>query len=141
MALFDSETMEKVGKSDWYSGTDFEGEGLTLQIKSVEKVKSQYGADENHKLVEKEVLEKGELFRYTFVDVEGNEKPFDSHSQPFMIAMNQAEFNMGDWLHITRTGKLKDTRYVAEKVDAPAVSPAKSEDNSDDTPRPEDIPF
>lgn len=134
MAIFDSETMEKAGKTDWYTGADFEGEGLTLQIKGVEKVKSQYGASADNGMVEREILEEGQTFRYTFADSEGNEKNFDSHSMPFMIAMQSAEFNIGDWLRIKRTGKLRDTRYTAEKVDAP-ISPAKSDVD------PKDIPF
>ncbi len=125
MALFDKDTMDKAGKSDWYTGADFEGAGLTLQIKKVEKVKSQYGATTNDGLVEKGILEEGETFRYTFADASGAEKNMDTHSFPFMIAMQGAEFNFGDWLHITRTGKLRDTRYTAEKVEAPDGIPAE----------------
>lgn len=137
MALFDGDTMSKVGKSDWYTGADFEGNGLTLQIKKVEKVKSQFGATADSGMVEREILEEGYTFRYTFADSSGEEKNFDSHSMPFLIAMNGAEFNFGDWLQIKRTGKLRDTRYTAEKVDAPKVSPAKNEEEIDPT----QIPF
>lgn len=122
MALFDNETMSKAGKSDWYTGADFEA-GLTLQIKKVEKVKSQFGAAADNGLVEREILEEGETFRYTFADAKGEEKNFDSHSFPFFIAMQGAEFNLDDWLHITRTGKLRATRFTAEKVDAPDANP------------------
>lgn len=131
MALFDKDTLEKAGKSDWYTGADFEGNGLTLQIKKVEKVKSQYGAKADSSMVEREILQEGETFRYTFADATGAEKNFDSDSMPFMIGMNGAEFNFGDWLHIQRTGKLRDTRYTAEKVDAPKVSPSKTEEETD----------
>lgn len=130
MALFDKDTMDKAGKSNWLAGEDFEN-GLTLQIKSVEKVKSQYGAKADSGMVEREILQEGETFRYTFVDGEGSEKQFDSTSMPFMIGMNSAEFNFGDWLLIKRTGKLRDTRYTAEKVDAPEVAELD----------PKDIPF
>lgn len=130
MAIFDNATMEKAGKNDWYTGADFEGIGLTLQIKGVEKVKSQFGASADSAMVEREILEEGQIFRYTFADASGEEKNFDSHSMPFMIAMTQAEFNFGDWLLIKRTGKLRDTRYTAEKVDAP-VSRAKELDSTD----------
>lgn len=141
MALFDETTMQKVGKSDWYTGADFEGDGLVLQIKAVEKVKSQFGAAADNAMVEREILEEGEVFRYTFADATGEEKNFDSHSMPFMIGMQNAEFNIGDWLHIKRTGKLRDTRYVVEKATAPEapVSPAKPE--STDEIDPKDIPF
>lgn len=128
--IFDKDIMEKVGKSDWLVGADFEGEGQVLQIKAVGKVKSQYGAAADSSMVEKGILEEGEIFRYTFVDSKGVEKNFDSHSMPFMIAMTQAEFNFDDWLHIKRTGKLRDTRFTAEKVEF------SEEDNT-----PSGIPF
>lgn len=120
MALFDKDTMEKVGKSDWITGADFEGDGQFLLIKAVDKVKSQYGASADNGMVEREILAEGETFRYTFEDKDGNTRTFDSHSMPFMIGMQNAEFNFGDWLLIKRTGKLRDTRYTAEKVDGPA---------------------
>lgn len=66
MAIFDSADMEKVGKSDWLTGSDFEGEGQVLKIVSVEKVKSQYGAAADNGMVEKEILEEGQTFRYSF---------------------------------------------------------------------------
>lgn len=139
MALFDEEIMEKVGKSDWLTGADFDGDGLVLKVVSVDKISSQYGADDSHSLVEKGILSSGQTFRYVFADAEGNERKFDSHSTPFMIAMNNAEFNFGDFLHITRTGKQKDTRYVAEKVDAPKV--LKQTEYPAEDINPEDIPF
>ena len=136
MALFDELTMEKAGKNEWYTGEDFSGDGLTLQIKSVEKVKSQYGAKADNGLVERTILEEGELYRYTFADANGEEKNFDSHSMPFFIAMQGAESNLGDWLLIKRTGKLRETRYTAEEVEAP-VSHAKPTEDI----KPEEIPF
>lgn len=119
MSIFDPKDMEKVGSNSYLSGSDFEGDGQTLQIKSVEKIKSQFGAGADNSMVEREILEEGQTMRYAFVDKDGNEKNFDSHSMPFMIGLNNADFNFGDWLHIQRTGKLRDTRYTAEKVDAP----------------------
>lgn len=137
MAIFPPEALDKFGKNEWLSGGDFKGNGLFLKIKSNEKVKSQFGAKADNGMVEREILEEGELFRYVFEDETGAERTFDSHSFPFAIALQNAEFNFGDWLHITRTGELKNTRYTAEKVDSP-VSPRK---NSDDSIRPEDVPF
>lgn len=119
MALFDKEVMEKVGKSDWITGADFDGSGMNVKIKSVEKVKSQYGAGADNGMVEREILAEGETFRYTFEMVDGTVKSFDSHSMPFLIAMQSAEFNFGDWLLIKRTGKLRDTRYTAEITETP----------------------
>lgn len=123
MALFPNDVMDKAGKSDWLVGADFEGAGQVLKIKSIEKVKSDYGAAAGSSIVEREILEEGQVFRYSFEDAEGNEKTHDSHSMPFMIALQNAEFNFGDWLLIKRTGKLKDTRYTAEQV---AVSQEKN---------------
>ena len=119
MSLFDKETMEKAGKSNWLVGADFEGAGQVLKIKKVEKAKSMYGAGADSAMVEREILAEGEVFRYTFEDKEGNEKSHDSHSMPFMIALQNAEFNFGDWLLIKRTGKLRDTRYTAEQIETP----------------------
>lgn len=125
MALFDQTIMDKAGKSNWLVGADFEN-GQTLKIKSVETVKSDFGASADSSIVEREILKEGEVFRYTFEDASGEEKVHDSHSMPFFIAMQGAEFNFGDWLLIKRTGKLRDTRYTADKVEAP-VSHAKDD--------------
>lgn len=107
--------------SNWLKGSSFEGKGLILQlIKPLEKVSSQYGAEEDDYLVENNILEKGQSFRYTFKDAEGKEKKIDSCSTPFFIAFKQIEeLGVGDWVHITRTGKTDKTRYTAVKVDAP----------------------
>lgn len=135
MALFDESVMDKAGKNDWYTGADFDGNGQVVQVKAVTKKKSQFGAAADSSIVEKEILEEGEVFQYTFADHDGVEKNFDSHSMPFFIAMTQAEFNFGDWLHIKRTGKLRDTRFTAEKVEGPV-----SQEKSDEVD-PKDIPF
>lgn len=136
MAIFDDKTIEKMGTNTWLSGADFKGDGLVLKVKSMEKVKSQYGAKADNGMVEREILEEGELFRYVFEDESGAERTFDSHSFPFAIALQNAEFNFGDWLHISRTGELKNTRYTAEKVDGPV-----SQEKSDSEISPEDAPF
>ena len=91
--------------------SEFE-QSLTLQFVSVEKIKSQFGATEDASIVERGVLEEGEQFLYTFKDKEGDTRRFYSHSFPFLIAMQSAEFNEGDWLTITRTGKAKETKYT-----------------------------
>jgi len=57
--------------SNWLKGVDFDGAGQTLQIVApLEKVKSQYGAQATDYLVENNILEEGESFRYTFKDAE-----------------------------------------------------------------------
>lgn len=95
--------------------SEFEN-GLTLTFIGVEKVKSQYGAAEDASIVERGILEEGEQFVYTFKDAEGDTRKLYSHSFPFLIAMNNAELNNGDLITITRTGKLKDTKYTVEKA-------------------------
>ena len=87
------------------------------KIKGVEKIKSQYGASAESSLVEREILEEGETFRYTFSDKDGNEKTHDSSSMPLFIGMQNAEFNIGDTLHIRREGKGDKTRYFVEKTE------------------------
>lgn len=108
--------------SSWLKGSDFEGQGLILQLmKPLEKVSSQYGAEEDDYLVENNILEVGQSFRYTFKDATGKERKIDTCSTPFFIAFKQIEeLGVGDWVHITRTGKTDKTRYTAVKVDAPA---------------------
>lgn len=111
--------------SNWLKGSDFEGVGLVLQIaKPMEKISSQYGAEEDDYLVENNILEKGQSFRYTFMDENGKERKIDSCSTPFFIGFKQVEeLGVGDWVKVTRTGKTDKTRYSVEKVDHEAVAP------------------
>lgn len=140
MDIFPPDVKEASDKlaSNWLKGSDFDGEGQTLQlIKPLEKVKSQYGATAGEYLVENNILEEGESFRYTFIDAQGIEKKIDSASTPFFIAFKQCEdLGVDDWIRITRTGTTTKTRYSIEKVEA-LVSPAKREDDID----PSNIPF
>lgn len=114
--IFDSTTSKKLMASIFLRGADFDDEGIKLTFKGVEKTKGRFGAPEDSKLVEKGILEEGEAFKYSFTDSDGNERVFESHSMPFAIAMNQAEVNEGDELHISRTGKTTETRYTVAKV-------------------------
>lgn len=139
MSIFNPETSEKMkkGGNEWLSGEDFEGKGITLQIVSTETVPSAYGVAEDHYFVQQEILKVGETFRYNFKDVDGVERRFDTHSRPFAIGFEQCEgIEYGDWVHITRTGAAKQTRYKMEKVDAPVVTTQPSKDIN-----PKDIPF
>lgn len=118
---------------------EFEGKGLTLQFKGVEKIKSQYGAEEGANIVEKGILEEGEQFLFRFVDREGLERKHYSTSMPFFIAVQQAEINEGDWLHIERTGVKDKTRYSVEVTKEPTRSTAKAKEPQSDIG--EGIPF
>lgn len=92
--------------------------GLTLQWVGVEKVKSQYGASEDARIVERGILEEGEQFLYTFKDQSGMVRKHYSTSFPLCTALNKVELNEGDWVQIQRSGKGTDTRYAAEKMEA-----------------------
>lgn len=121
--MFDPETKKALANvsGSFLKGTDFE-EGQVLQFLSVEKIKSQYGAEADHKMVEKGVLEEGQSFRFHFVTKDGSSKTFDTTSFPFVIGMNNAEISDGDWVKIVREGKGDKTRYTAEKTEAPVGS-------------------
>lgn len=117
MSIFPPEVTEALNKMDKEKirAVEFEN-GLTLQFIGVEKTKSQYGAAEDAAIVERGILEEGEQFVYTFKDREGDVRKLYSTSFPFLISMKQAELNEGDWITITRTGKLRDTKYTVEKL-------------------------
>lgn len=120
MDFFPKDVAEAASKisSDWLKGSDFDGAGLVLKVtKPMEKVKSQYGAEEDDYLVKNEILAVGESFRYTFEDKEGKERKITSSSTPFFIAFKQCEeLGIGDWVQITRSGKTDKTRYTVDKV-------------------------
>lgn len=125
------EAAEKLG-SDWIKGAEFDGGGLVLQlVKPLEKVKAnnpEYGAQEDDYLVKGEILEVGQTLRFTFKDAESTERKFDTSSTPFFIGFKQCEdLGVGDWVHITRTGKTNKTRYAVEKADQPPAPANKPE--------------
>lgn len=124
MAIFDQHTMDAVEKmnKETVKAAEFEKDGLTLQFKSVKKEKSQYGAEEDSKIVERGILEEGEQFVFTFADKAGDLRKHYSKSMPFFIGMQQVEINEDDWLHIRREGVKDKTRYYVEVVDGPVSS-------------------
>ncbi len=131
---------DKMG-SDYIKGSEFDGAGLTLKLtKPLEKIKAnnpKYGANDKDFLVKNEILEEGETFRFVFEDAEGQIRTFDSKSAPFFLGFKQCnELGVGDWVHISRTGKTTETRYEVEKVDGFAAKVKKA-----DAPNPDDIPF
>ena len=145
MSIWPNDVQESVDKlgSNWLKPIDFE-EGLTLQIKSVEKIKGRnpkYAAQATDYLVKNEILEVGETFHFVFVTPEGEERQLDSKSTPFFIGMKQAECEPGDWVKITRTGKTDETRYTVEKVEKPEVSQRKSDEVDYPTEEPREMPF
>lgn len=129
--------VEKMNK-ETIKAAEFEGNGLTLKFKSVEKAKSPYGAEADATIVEKGILEEGEQFVFHFEDAEGDARKHYSKSMPFFIGMQQAEINEDDWLLIKREGVKDKTRYTVEVVEAPAVSAKK---NDADDPLEGETPF
>ena len=143
MSVFSKEVQEKIRVmgGTWIKAGEFEGNGLKLQIKSVEKAASQYGAADDSKMVELGILEEGELFRYTFLSEEGVERKLDSASMPFFIGMNQANVDAEDWVQITREGKGDKTRYFVEKIEPPKQTPKLKAKPTYDPKDVEGIPF
>lgn len=115
MSIFDESVTNalKAMDKEIIKASEFET-GLVLQFIKVEKVKGKFGATEDSSIVERGILEEGEQFVYHFKDSEGDLRKLYSTSFPFLIEMNKAELNEGDWVKITRTGKLKDTKYTVE---------------------------
>lgn len=116
--IFDKQVNDAITAMDKekISAKEFDGEGLTLQVVSVEKIKGQFGAAEESAIVERGILEEGQQFLYTFKDKDGLLRKHWSTSFPMCIAMQRAEINEGDWIKITRKGSGKDTNYEVDKV-------------------------
>lgn len=142
MAIFDDKTMlavEKMNK-ETIKAAEFEKEGLVLQFKSVKKEKSQYGAEEDSKIVERGILEEGEQFTFVFTDKDGDTRRHYSKSMPFFIGMQQVEINEDDWVHIRREGVKDKTRYYVEVIGGP-VSTKKPANDSEINSLDESSPF
>ena len=99
-------------------GKEFEGEGQILEVVGVEIIKgSKYSATRKEDwLCQKEILQEGETFVYSFIQ-DGEEKIFESKSATFFIAMRQANPKPKDIIKITRTGEKFETRYEVTKLD------------------------
>ena len=135
MSVFGNEVDEAAQKLNvaTIKAKEFEGKGLTLQFQSVEKIKSQYGAEADASIVEKGILDEGEQFLFKFKDVEGTDRKHYSSSMPFFIGMQQTEISEGDWLHIRREGVKDKTRYYVEITSKP-VSQEKEAVKKGDIP-------
>jgi len=139
MSIFGKEiddAAEKANKAK-IKASEFE-QGLTLQFLSVERIKSQYGAEADSTIVEKGILEEGEQFLFHFNDKEGIKRHHYSTSMPFFIGMKQVKINEGDWINIKREGVKDKTRYTVTVVDAPAGAKSPSKEAEVD---PDNIPF
>lgn len=145
MSIFGKDVDEAADKMQkaTIKAAEFEGKGLVIQFKSVEKKKSQYGAEEDSSIVEKGILEEGEQFVFKFVDAEGDVRTLYTTSMPLFIGLKQVEFNEDDWLHIRREGSKAKTRYYVEVVEAPANFKESKKEKPKAPPEidPDDIPF
>ena len=114
---------EAAENSRFIKAEHFEGEGLTLQCLGFEKFTAsnpKFGADEKDALYKQDILAKGESFRYSFRNKEGEEKVYETKSAAIFIAFNDENLNLenGDWVRVSKTGKMDETRYTVEKVSA-----------------------
>lgn len=147
MGIFDKETEEKAEamKKEIIKGKEFE-QGLVLKALSVEKVKGQFGAAEDSRMVESGILEESEQFVYKFMDEEGLTRRHYSTSMPLFRGFTGAEIEPGDWVSIKREGNGQKTKYTVKKVEHGDVQPAIGHRGQEgvkypEGPNPDEIPF
>lgn len=90
-----------------------------LQILSVEIVTARdprFGANEKDGLLKKDILQEGETFKYSFLTEEGQEKIYETKSTAFYVGIREANLQGGEWVKISRKGKMEETRYKFEVV-------------------------
>jgi hypothetical protein len=121
------------GPAPFIKGTEFDGQGLTLEVVGMEKYKPELGADgkdygvkntygaggvltKEHYLVSKKILEEGQTFKYKFLEGE-TPRYFDNCSVGFFFAINKAELKAGDKVLITRNKKSStDIDWLISKI-------------------------
>lgn len=114
------EGMKSASPNVFLKGVDFENEGQNLEVVGFEVITpkdAQYGAQEGNWLVEEGKLKVGESFKYSFKNMEGEEKVFETTSPGFFIGFSKCDPNAGDKVSIKRDGKLKKTRYTITHLD------------------------
>ena len=105
------------GGSNFLKGSDFDGEGLVVEVVSMEKftpsdpkfgVKNTYGAggklEHENWFVKQGILKEGESFRYS-LSVDGVEKRFDNSSLSFYFAFTNLDPGQGEKILIKRNLK------------------------------------
>jgi hypothetical protein len=97
----------------WIAKTTPEGEKLAgkfLPIEGrlirVEKVTKSYGKTGS--------AEPKEVFVF-YLEIDGRERQLDGSRALYMAAAN-ADVDDGDMIRLTKSGEMKDTRYVVEKI-------------------------
>lgn len=115
------EFKKEVGSSSFLKGTDFDGDGLAVEVVGMAKftpndskygVKHVYGAGgvvtKENWFVKQGILAEGESFKYNFM-VDGIEKQFDNSSLSFYFAFTNLNPNKEDKILIKRN-KITDTQ-------------------------------
>lgn len=122
------EAAASAGGGKFIKAEEFEGKGLVLKVKSFEKIKSKnpkFGANEKDALMDQGILKEGETFKYSFESGENDgdgfpeQRTVESKSLALFIAFSECDPEAGDWVRISKTGKMEETRYVVEKVEEP----------------------
>ncbi len=115
----------EAGGGKFIKAAEFEGQGLVLKVKGFEKMRARnpkYGAPADAALVDQKILEQGETFKYEFETDENDADGFpevrtvESHSIALFIAYSECDPNVGDWVRISKKGKMDETRYSVDKV-------------------------
>ena|SRR3990167_4201572 len=102
---------EEPRQTKYLKGADFEGNGLKLEVLSVEKVTANEGFGAPRQMVG---LMAGETYRYTFLTSDNEEKIFDNHNP--QLARYFLTLEEGDKVVIKREGKGKETRWTVIKL-------------------------
>lgn len=113
---------------------EFEGDGVVLRVKGFDKIVSKnpkFGAGDKDALFTQNILEKGETFRYTFETGETNadgfpeQREYESKSLALFIGFKGCDPSEGDWVRISKKGKMEETRYDVKMVDEPEADVKK----------------
>lgn len=119
---------ESGGDGKYIKAEEFEGRGLVLKVISFSKIKAKnarFGANEKDALMDQGLLEEGETFRYVFetkeLDADGfpKQRTVESKSAAIFIAFKNCDPDEGEWVRISKSGKMDETRYECDKVDEP----------------------
>lgn len=113
--IFDNNSEEGTTKNKFIKGAEFDGEGLTLEVVSMEKftpseakygVVNEYGpggiVTKANYFVKNGLLKEGETFKYTFKDSAGNYRSFDQKSAGFYFAFTKLNPPAGSVIVIKR---------------------------------------
>lgn len=108
---------ENTGSSNFLKGSDFDGEGLVVEVVGMEKftpedskygIKNTYGAggvlEKENWFIKQGILVEGESFKYSF-NVDGIEKRFDNSSLSFYFAFTNLNPSRGEKILIKRNMK------------------------------------